>query len=254
MMVQAFRSGPCLTMSEAVGTERMEADPASRALYDLGIHDGLGVLGRDPAGYCVALTTYLPEVTRCTRRYVARWSRVASHLSAGFRMRRALAVAGSEGGSADAIAGCEAILTPRGRLEHAEAPAARSRAALARAVLAIARARGPLRADDTDAAVEAWEALVAGRWSLLEHFDTDGKRFLVARRNDPQVAEPAGVTLRERQVLAARARALPLKVIAYELGLSVPTVSKTLRTGMAKLGLSSEAELAVLFFPVDPAS
>jgi DNA-binding NarL/FixJ family response regulator len=143
--------------------------------------------------------------------------------------------------------GSEAILTSGGRLEHAEGPAEHTRRSLAHAVLAVNRARGTLRADDPDAALDAWKGLVAGRWFLVEHIDTDGKRFLIARKNDPDTAGPPGLSLRECQVLAQRARGLALKVIAYNLGLSIANVSKTVRSGMAKLGLSCEAEIVALF-------
>jgi DNA-binding NarL/FixJ family response regulator len=88
---------------------------------------------------------------------------------------------------------------------------------------------------------------VAGRWSLLEHFDTDGKRFIVARRNDPDDAGPAGLSPRECQVLSCRARGMSLKLIAYDLGLSMATVSKTLDSGMTKLGVASDMDLPRLF-------
>jgi DNA-binding NarL/FixJ family response regulator len=104
-----------------------------------------------------------------------------------------------------------------------------------------------LRASDPDAALDAWRALVAGRWSLIDHIDTEGKRFLVARRNEPDAPEASGLTLRERQVVAARARGLSLKLIAYDLGLSIATVGKSLHSAMTKLGVSCDAELPALF-------
>jgi DNA-binding CsgD family transcriptional regulator len=178
---------------------------------------------------------------------------VASHLSSGFRVRRGLEAVSPSTGRRDPLVGSEAILTPRGSLQHAEGPAAAARRALAEAALAVERARGTLRQRDPDAALEGWKGLVAGRWSLVDHIDTDGKRFLVARRNDPAIDGPAGLTLRERQVMASRSRGLSLKLIAYDLGLSVAAVSKVLATGMAKLGIVSDSELPSLFgLPLPP--
>jgi hypothetical protein len=57
-----------------------------------------------------------------------------------------------------------------------------------RAAKAIDRARSRARSNE-DEALELWQGLVAGRWSLVEQFDSDGRRFLVARKNDPVVAE-----------------------------------------------------------------
>lgn len=248
IMSVSFGAGPCTTVSEAVGAAGMEAQSASQRMFDLGIRDAVGVLGIDPNGHGVTLAAYRPNYTILSRRMVSRWSRVASHLAAGFRVRRGLAAA--EAARANPIPGCEAILTPNGHLSHAEDPAKNAQEMLARAVVAIDRARTvKVRSADPDGALDAWKGLVAGRWSLVEHFDSDGKRFLVARKNDPHVDEPARITLRERQVLSARARGLPLKLIAYDLGLSVATASRTLQSGMSKLGLVRQADLPTLFGP-----
>jgi DNA-binding CsgD family transcriptional regulator len=246
---------PCTTFTAAGGAEMIAKDPGSQELLGLGIRDCLMVFGADATGYATVLSAYLPDAgQRPSRHVISRWSRVASHLSAGFRVRRGLAASDIESPRLDPFAGSEAILTPAGRLEHAQGPAERARRALAHAVLAQDRARGNLRTADPDAALEAWKGLVAGRWSLLDHIDTDGKRFLVARKNDPDIREPAGLTPRERQVTASRARGLSLKLIAYDLGLSIATVSKGLQQAMAKLGVSSEADLPALFSSRDTAA
>ena len=76
-----------------------------------------------------------------------------------------------------------------------------------------------------------------GRWSLLDHFDSDGRRFVVAHRNDARVADVRGLTLRERQVLAYAGLGHSNKVIAYELGLSTSTVSTHLARARKKMRL-----------------
>jgi DNA-binding CsgD family transcriptional regulator len=240
-------SAPCTSLSALGGAERVEDDPGSQALIQLGIRDCLMILGLDSSGYGTLVSAYMPTAGRPSRQTVSRWSRLASHLSSGFRVRRGLDALFPSPTRRDPLVGSEAILTPRGSLEHAERPAAAARRVLAEAALAVDRARGKLRQRDPDAALEAWKGLVAGRWSLVDHIDTDGKRFLVARRNDPAVDGPGGLTLRERQVMASRSRGLSLKLIAYDLGLSIGAVSKTLGTGMAKLGIVADAELPPLF-------
>ena len=42
-------------------------------------------------------------------------------------------------------------------------------------VEAAYRARGRMRWTEPESAVAMWAALVAGRWSLVETFDTDGE-------------------------------------------------------------------------------
>jgi hypothetical protein len=73
-------------------------------------------------------------------------------------------------------------------------------------------------------AVEIWRGLVAGLWSLVDHIDTDGRRYLVAHRNDPTTPDPRALTERERQVVAYADLGQSNKLIAYQLGLSVSTV------------------------------
>ena len=63
----------------------------------------------------------------------------------------------------------DAILTPAGKVEHAEegAKAREARDALRRGALAVDRARGRMRRESSDEAIEVWRGLVAGRWSLV---------------------------------------------------------------------------------------
>jgi DNA-binding CsgD family transcriptional regulator len=253
-----FRQSPVTTLSASGAAKWVVADPASQALLGLGVRDSISigsvpVYGRAPPILAVNLQAYLSEPARLSRRFVARWSRIASHLSAGIRVRRALTAAGTSATSRpDPVAASEAILTPNGKLSHAEEPAKKAHAVLARAVAAIDQARGRKRRDDSDAALELWQGLVAGRWSLLEHFDRDGKRLIVARKNDPTAEGAEVLSARERYVLAARARGMALKLIGYELGLSVSSVSRTLSAGMRKLGILHETELVALYAPSAP--
>lgn len=249
-MFRAFRFASVSTMTRASGgTEALQAQVASDGLFRLGIGDAIGVLGLDGSPYAVALAAFLPLQTRLSPRFTNRWRRIATHLAAGFRIRRGLDTARAEGSALDERL-TEAVLSPRGRLESAGPPAQRAAATLTRAAVAMQLARGKLRNESPDKAVEAWRGLVSGRWSLVDYVDTDGKRFLLARKNAPQISGPAGVNGLERAVLAARARGLALKAIAYDLGLSIPTVSTTLRSGMAKLGLSNDADLVAIFKPI----
>lgn len=240
-------SGPCTSLSASGTAEIVQRDAGSQDLLRLGIQDSLTIQGVDSGRHCLTLSAFLPTPTRPSRRTVSRWSRVASHLAAGFRVRRVLAEMQASAARPAPFTGSEAIFTATGRLEYVEGAAEHARRSLAHAVLAVNRARGNLRADDPDAALDAWKGLIAGRWSLVDHIDTDGKRFLVARKNAPDPDGPEGLSLRERQVLASRARGLALKLIAYDLGLSIASVSKSLQTGMAKLGLSCEPDLVALF-------
>jgi DNA-binding CsgD family transcriptional regulator len=115
----------------------------------------------------------------------------------------------------------------------------------------IDRARSTARGNE-DEALNLWQGLVAGRWSLIEQFDSDGRRFIVARRNDPHVTDPRALGLRERQVLSYVAMGHPAKLIAYSLGVSPSSVSTTRRTAMRKLGLKTTADIVRLFASAAP--
>ena len=109
----------------------------------------------------------------------------------------------------------------------------------------LAASKAVFSPEAPEEAMELWRAFVAGQWSLIDHFDSDGYRYLVARKK--RATKPgldAGLTLREQQVLAYRASGHPLKLAAYELGLSQSTASRHLESGMRKLGIRSQVELA----------
>jgi DNA-binding NarL/FixJ family response regulator len=212
--------------------------------------DIMDLNAQSPDGHGIMLSAPLLEHPSLRRTDVVRGERLAAHIAAAYRLRRGLQKLPS------ALTGADAILSPNGRVEHAEDPAkgAAARAALREAAVGIDRARTSKGRLSEDKATAAWQALVSGRWTLLDHFESDGRRILVARRNDPRVDGPTSLPVRTRQVLAYRALGHPLKCIAYELGLSTSTVWREVARGMSALGVRSTVELARLFGPSDIAS
>lgn len=142
----------------------------------------------------------------------------------------------------------DAILSPTGRLAHAEAPATSSaaRSALREAVLRIERARARRRHSDPEEGVELWRGLVSGNWSLIDLFDSDGRRYVFAYRNAPIARSAPALGRRERQVFELAARGYSNKLMAYELGLCVTTISTYLNSARRKLGCRSRLELVSL--------
>jgi DNA-binding CsgD family transcriptional regulator len=215
-----------------------------RAFRQWGIADELLINAQDPTGIGCLIAAPRRRAGPVPPREIHRWRYVAAHMAAAFRVRRQL-----EGWSpdrrVDEMPTVEAILAPDGALKHAMEPAQTrpARAALGRGLKALERARGSLRRRDPEEAIAIWRAMVSGRWSLLDHVDSDGRRYILAHRNDPQTPDARGLTLRERQVLAYATLGHSNKVIAYELGLSMSTVATHLTRARAKLALPSAGAL-----------
>jgi DNA-binding CsgD family transcriptional regulator len=207
--------------------------------------DTVGIVAHASAGRAVALSSPLAGIGRMSAAARRRWERVASHVGSGLRLRDAVASLSLEDASV------EAVFDAAGRVRDARgaAVARGARERLRAAVRRSERARGSLRRRDPEEALALWEALVAGRWSLVDHFDSDGRRFLVAHRNEPGRADPRGLSPREREVAERLGRGYAAKEIAYGLGLAVSTVANALGRARDKLGLGSLAELAALFAP-----
>lgn len=184
--------------------------------------------------------TVIPTTTERNR-----WSSIASHLAAGLRLR-ALTKSLTLG-----AAPVEAVFTPDGRLHDArqEAKAPSARRALREAVRQIEKVRTCAGRRDPDAAMEAWEGLVQGRWSLVDHFDTDQQRFIIAIKNDLTYPDPRGLTIRERQIAEFVGLGQSSKEICYTLGVSHALVTNCTASVQKKLGLVSRAELAAFFAP-----
>jgi DNA-binding CsgD family transcriptional regulator len=207
--------------------------------------DSMGVLAHTGTGWGVVLAAPLQQPGGMGEGERRRWTRVAAHLAAGLRLRR---LQGAAGDDADRV---EAVLSPGGRVEHAAraAQSATARERLRAAALACDRARTVKHRGDVDTALELWEGLVHGRWSLVDRFDADGRRFIVAIRNAPELPDPRGLTPRERQVAEFCGMRRSTKDIAYILGMSSSAVGTALNLAARKLGLRSRTELAALFAP-----
>jgi len=100
-----------------------------------------------------------------------------------------------------------------------------------------------MRETDPEQALEHWKALVRGRWSTVDWFDSDGRRFVLGLPNAPNVNDPRGLTTREMQVVAYALFGQTNKLIAYNLGLSKGRVSTLLRSAMRKIGVQTRGQL-----------
>lgn len=237
------RAAPIATACGLAADLAVHEIPGYRPLDSLaahGLRDCLGVIAYDPSD--VGLLLFAPAKTTPSidAGTLERWRHVRAHLLAGLRLHRALED--------------EAILDASGRVVHAEGSARAPRAleALRAHARRIDRARGAPGRADPQGALQAWAALVRGRWSLVDRFESDGRRYLVARRNDPDVAAPRELSRRERQVLAYAALGYSNKHIAYTLGLAPSTVSSHLCNAMRRVGASSLSSVAAVWRSMPP--
>lgn len=239
VIAKAFPPTPFFgASSELVGTETFREDPsAKRLLWDVGVRDAWGCVAPCAPDRGLLLGASRDRVGPPPPRWKAHWVRVAIHLSTALRVRRTLLDA-----SANLLDDADAVLDPAGHVHHAAGGAkpTRAREALRDAALRMDRAR----TRDRDNGLDLWQALIDGRWTLLDHFDSDGRRFLVARRAEPWFRRPLRLTQRQRQVLAYAAAGQPNQLIAYALGVNESTVASALGEALSKLGLRSRADLA----------
>jgi DNA-binding CsgD family transcriptional regulator len=149
--------------------------------------------------------------------------------------------------------GAEAVIDPsKANVVDATsgARAADALQALREGAIRVDRARGRLRRDNPKEALEMWWALTSERWSLVDWFDSDDRRYLLAVPNAPEVKDPRNLTPREKQVVAHAVMGESHKIIAYRLGVSRPRVTNALRSAMRKLGASTQAELVARWRPL----
>lgn len=216
----------------------------------VGCKDILGVWALDPDLHGVALNIPSSTTIRLSRSRRARWQMLAVHLAAGHRLRRALGKAGHLRGTpvTDIPLCAEALIDPTRFLVSDAVGVAQDKAAsqvLREAAIRIDRARGDLRRQDSEEALRLWQGLVRGRWSLVDWFDTDGRRFLLAKPNPPNIGDPRGLSEREYQVATYAALGESGKLTGYRLGISPARVSCLLRGAMRKLRVRTQAQLVV---------
>lgn len=137
------------------------------------------------------------------------------------------------------------VLDPLGKVLHAEGDARGAIEELSNGALRIEASRGRRSGRHLEA-LEAWEGLIDGRWSLVERIDTDGKRLLVVHENPVGLKDPRGLTAMERSVVGLAIQGHGDKSIAYHLGLAGGTVSSHLARAMTKLRVRNRVELVRL--------
>jgi DNA-binding NarL/FixJ family response regulator len=116
-------------------------------------------------------------------------------------------------------------------------------AALRSAMAGVAR----LETLEPASATALWAELVAGKRVVTARLDRGGDEYLLVRRATER--RTSRLTPRELQVASLAAAGLSNKAMAFDLGLSVSTVSVYLMKAAEKLGASTRVELIKAFRP-----
>lgn len=223
------------------------------------VGDAAGINGMNHDGQGLVLVAIVPKGWRPPPARRRLLTQVAVHLAAAYRLRRA------DFAFRPPTTAPEVIFDERGRLLHFDfdescaeeqrgdavargEPARFEPETFARGLEKTARnlvqARSSLRREPEAAAADMWEGLLAGRWSVVDRRDSDGKRLLLAIRNPPGSRDPWALNAREREIARLSAAGHELKFIAYELGLSPSTVHGHLRSALRKLRCDDVADLS----------
>lgn len=208
-----------------------------------GVKDAFGVFAQD--GECGNVTLAAPSrsVLDPAPRVRGIWRRVGLHVASALRLRRKLAAGGATP---------DALLDPTGKVQDAAGAIERDRSArevLIRAVHAMEQARSADLRAAPDRALALWQGLVAGEWSLVDHWEGGGRRYLAAYKNRPELRDPRALTPTERSILKCLALGAANKDIQYALGLPAGTVSAAVTQILRKLRMKRRVDLAVLADP-----
>lgn len=207
--------------------------------------DGMGVSAADPCGSGVIIFVLLPEARVVRPDERKHWQMLGAHLASAHRIRRAVRRADPEAGSLPH--GAQAMLDPKSFRVTEAVGSATDGAVVERlheAAVRVDRARGKLRKEAPEEALESWWAMMHGQWSMLDWFDSDQRRYVLAIPNQPNLGDPRGLTERELQVATYAALGDTGKIISYRLGVSKGTVSNALHAAMQKLGVKTQPQLA----------
>lgn len=235
---RVFARGPVVKVTERIAPN----DPSWVAVLDEGYREIVGCVCRDTSNLGAFIAFHQTRELTLTPLERRRLSRVSAHVATALRLRSRQRKT-------------EAVLGGDGKLLDASGPARRSeqREALQRAARALDRAWA--RASyEPEACLAVWHALIDGRWTLHERFESDGRRFWVALENAPTDAQAHKLTERESAVVGLVAVGHAQKLVAYELGLSEALISNSIKSALHKLGARSRAELVALYAALTEAS
>ncbi len=221
-----------ISLRECVEHRYFESAAWLQALRDDGLSDMLAVVSRHavPRMPACALFSLAERPARASKLERRLWEQVAVHLGTAQSIR------------SNNTFPPAAVLRPDGTVVDAVDNAARSSETLRDLVTRWDRAHRRIPDRDAEATLDFWDRLASGRWLLVDHFDSDGRRYIVARQN-PQTDPLRRLTTREREIAEHAAGGRTNDWISQELGLAHATVCEHLKNAQRKLGVCTRVEL-----------
>lgn len=202
--------------------------------------DGVGLFAQDGEGAGIQIISPSPTLVRVHGRSRTAWRRLALHVGIAWRLRRRL----ERGSVPEARIENGKLVDARG---EAKSPSARE--TLIAATRRIERARTAATREDPEQVLELWSGLVSGRWSLIDQWDSDGRRYVAAYENGATVGEVQGFAPWEVQILRMHLLRARPDEIGFALGMATSTVERVLSSVARRVGLRSRAELVRLSEP-----
>ena len=219
--------------------------------------DILEVNAHDHDGY--GFSWWCPSDTpiQLSRREKKTLEQLTIHMAAGHRIRREIENQPTAKGLslAELPLDAEALMDPKHFVVTDASGVARDATVSERireAAKQVDKARGKLRRQDPEEALDIWKGLARGRWSLVDWFDTDGRRYVLAKPNLPRVGDPRGLTEQEALIATYAARGETGKIMSYRFWISRQSISTLLGSPRIKLLVTTQAELAAKLGPFGP--
>lgn len=194
-----------------------------------------------PSSLAVLSCIHSKESTQ-SKRTKRRYLLLAKHFGAAWGIRSRL---GEPAAGGTLVGRTDAVFDPSGACQHATgwARGSTALAALSAAVCARERARTRWQREEPDRALALWPALIAGRWSLVDHIELDGRRVILAVTGNEALENPRTLSPREQQVALLVADGATNYEIAAELNLTEGGVAAHVHSAIRKLKCRSRADL-----------
>jgi DNA-binding CsgD family transcriptional regulator len=187
--------------------------------------DMLGFYSGTQEGGLIGMATVQNARSTTSPRERAHWQPLAAHLATAWRLRQRL----SHGTAIEHLT--DAVFRPDGRTvdccAHLNGP-------VRQRLREFVRKREAERTSRT-APREIWPELIDGQWTLVDHFESNGHRVVVALRNTPMGASLCRLTEREADALAQARNGASNKEIAINMALSESSVTRLLQTATRRL-------------------